>query len=708
MRISRNIDGSSYLEQVATVNFAIYERERLDGLNEARLEHLMDSAVHTAFCHNEPLRDSVYSNDSQIPPSTLGKRKHIEFDSDLEKHNPAQPSMTSTPVKSILRRCGQQHVMPELPRRDNPYFTRRIVAHVVSLYGIIATIWGWLRPRTQILAVETSPEGNKRRAVEIFADRTSEMPQAAPTSLPIVPGQFPSPQLTPEESLPPMVNITEPVANAATQDSAQQTEPARKAESSQQAGCAIGLTPPGSRPGSAQEEWRKQEQRPTFTETRGSDGYCRDGKGSLVTGSKNRIYTYKQWLEAEGRNADGKLKTVVQKAQQKTPPPSPPPRPVQRRYTVLPADARAAYTASTSRYGRSPEQRDAIIDGLTARAQKVKLGSPTEQDAWESYRRRKEQERERQAAEERAAEASRLAELAKLKAHAEEKARLKAQVEEEAKLKAEGEIAGQTRRALAHVPAGKEQLMRPLDDEENIKVDKAMAVKDKNKVLATSCEGTDLTRYDFGRLVPTGDKEADGSGPSGWLNDETVNAWFQSIVKRKKQQTGYVKSAKTVPAYEAYNSLWYNNYKKKDDIKTIKAWSRRKGIQGDKLLQAEKIYFPINTGAHWSLLIISPVERKLEYLDSVPQRPKRAFQIAREWLEMELGDKYIAEEWKESSVKSTQQTNCDDCGVFICFNGLASAKGRDFREVRAEMMKSGRRMIAAILLNGGFSGEWEL
>jgi Ulp1 family protease len=50
----------------------------------------------------------------------------------------------------------------------------------------------------------------------------------------------------------------------------------------------------------------------------------------------------------------------------------------------------------------------------------------------------------------------------------------------------------------------------------------------------------------------------------------------------------------------------------------------------------------------------------------------------------------------------------DDCGVFTCLNGLASAKDRDFTEISHARMPLARRMIAAVLLNGGFTGELQL
>jgi Ulp1 family protease len=67
---------------------------------------------------------------------------------------------------------------------------------------------------------------------------------------------------------------------------------------------------------------------------------------------------------------------------------------------------------------------------------------------------------------------------------------------------------------------------------------------------------------------------------------------------------------------------------------------------------------------------------------------------------MELGNAYVADDWTEVIGQSSAQDNMDDCGVFTCLNGLASAKGREFTEVNPDRMPLARRMIAAVLLSG--------
>ncbi|KAF2208975.1 hypothetical protein CERZMDRAFT_20408, partial [Cercospora zeae-maydis SCOH1-5] len=224
-----------------------------------------------------------------------------------------------------------------------------------------------------------------------------------------------------------------------------------------------------------------------------------------------------------------------------------------------------------------------------------------------------------------------------------------------------------------------------------------------------------LTRKTFGCILPQENEHQIKAaqhpdarrGPSGWLNDEGVDGFIGAIVDRKREQEGYVKGRGT-PSYAAFGCAWYTTVKK-GTIKSISRWARRQQIGDQKLLECEKIFFPVNTGAHWVLLIISPKGRTLEFLDSAGGSGRSFFKLAHEWLAMELGTKYIEEEWTELESRSQHQLNMDDCGVFTCMNALASAKGLEFEAVKpVRDMKRAREFITCVLLDGGFGKSFEL
>jgi hypothetical protein len=237
-------------------------------------------------------------------------------------------------------------------------------------------------------------------------------------------------------------------------------------------------------------------------------------------------------------------------------------------------------------------------------------------------------------------------------------------------------------------------LIKPVSETLADSIDKAMSVANPSRQVATLLDGSSLSKYDLERVVSNG-----GRGTSSWLNDNAVNGWFKAIVERKKDEVGYKKTSSTSPPFAAMNSAWLDNVQKKG-MKSISRWSKRMDVSGAKLLQSERIFFPINSGSHWTLLIISPQDRQISFLDSLGGEGPRYIAHAREWLAMELGNAYVADDWTEVIGQSSAQDNMDDCGVFTCLNGLASAKGREFTEVNPDRMPLARRMIAAVLLSG--------
>ncbi|KAK5136653.1 hypothetical protein LTR08_002667 [Meristemomyces frigidus] len=379
--------------------------------------------------------------------------------------------------------------------------------------------------------------------------------------------------------------------------------------------------------------------------------------------------------------------------------------------------ARSRYLASAAQTTRVA--RDVELDNLTKKAALVALRDSNTIDSTVSYREKKRiakekaEEEAREAREQDDALQAQIAESIKKEAEREEAAEVARREAEEAAKVAE-EVAKQAEEAakvaedIMEVEIDKDQLIRPLDPKWNDKVNKVMLETNPSKILAQSAfTATDIDRKAFGRLLPTGDKTADGAGHPGWLNDETVNAWFEAIVEHKKTQTGYVKGPRNTPAFEAYNSGWYHTFKTKG-VKGLEGWSRRKGIKGAKLLAAEKIFFPINGGGHWMLIVISPKTKTIEYLDSLRSPQKYYMNVARDWLEMELGSQYVKGQWTELGSVSGLQGNNSDCGVFTCMNALAVAKGRGFDDVPSTKMMEARRMMVAVLLNGGLHGDWEL
>ncbi|GAB1735854.1 hypothetical protein NU219Hw_g5193t1 [Hortaea werneckii] len=706
------------------------------------------------------------SSAAKSPPSSLGKRKfQLDFD---------EPEFQSTPLSVVQRRAALVSRMTRSPAQSTPRRTPdrpfslfhpafqqeapsyygtipRLGYNCVGLgYGIVSLAWNWLRgvathAGTRIFAQQTR-DRSKRRAIESTdAQNTasSELPGSFPAAADTVEKTEACQMPTPPDSRPnsppgeQKEGAQPPTTTSEARKAEQQDETATPAGSN----AAKDQTPKTSAVTAVAEADKPKKPSPFIQSkliktARGNwstlrlpvGEYAKEVAASTAranlpqfTENDERLKRFsdhktdyfffydenmgkwrRPWTYTEAgyrKDEDRKFIRIEQPSEPKNVAHSS----SGKKPVALPEDARPSFKASDA----DEEKRDPI-DDLCRRAKAISIPTP-------------EMIRLRHIGVRRARLHMRVERLEEEKAIAEQEAALQAEREaaekeaaakklEEEKAREEEEKA---RKELEEAEAAKRaaaKLIVTLSPEWDEKIDEAMQTRDPKKILATSVEAVELSRYDLGRLYPTGDRNADGTKPSGWLNDETVNAWFQGIVQAKKIQTGYVKGPKNTPAFEAYNSGWRTTAAKKG-ITGIETWSRRKGIKGDKLYNAEKIFFPINGGGHWTLLIISPKERKVEFLDSMGGSAADAFKDAKAWLQMELkGAKqpFNEDEWEFSTVKSELQTNMSDCGAFACLNGLAAAKGRSFRDVEPTRMKEGRKMMVAVLLNGGFTGEFEL
>ncbi|KEQ72825.1 cysteine proteinase, partial [Aureobasidium namibiae CBS 147.97] len=221
-----------------------------------------------------------------------------------------------------------------------------------------------------------------------------------------------------------------------------------------------------------------------------------------------------------------------------------------------------------------------------------------------------------------------------------------------------------------------------------------------------------LTRKDFATLLHSANYHT--GEPEGWLNDEIINGFFTALCNGMNDKAGHTKGK--VPPYASYITGWYSSVTK-NGIKAIERWSRRKGIKGDKLLQCKRIFFPVNPGNHWSLLVVRPDTHTIEYLDSLDvgysdtnRKSARYIKLARQWLEMELGKDYVADQWKEVDRRSAIQNNGSDCGVFTCLNGFASALelSNPTNEFGPEQIPYARRAMVSLFNLGGFNKHFEL
>jgi hypothetical protein len=347
----------------------------------------------------------------------------------------------------------------------------------------------------------------------------------------------------------------------------------------------------------------------------------------------------------------------------------------------------------------SPTRALKLAEKLTVLDLSGGYGTTTKTSKQRKSDRKAEQARAKQAAiaaKEKAEEKAR-----KEAKEAEEKARVaKAEAEEKARKEHEEEEE-YLRKTTRRIP--KEKVIQPLSAEWEVRVKRAMDTPDMRTVLVTLPSGTKLTRKDFGTL-----KVVEGRDPShGWLNDEIILASLQQVVDYGLRVSGH--RAGQTPKYHAFNTFFYKNLRDKG-AQSIKRWATKAKIGGRALEEVERVFIPVHQGAHWTLLVVSPTARTIEYFDSMGGVADSYIRNVKLWLAAEMGSRFHEEEWAVPTGThgvGPRQTNGSDCGVFTCTTARMVALGVDPMAYGGEDMRVQRGRMVAELLNGGLFGDFD-
>lgn len=200
------------------------------------------------------------------------------------------------------------------------------------------------------------------------------------------------------------------------------------------------------------------------------------------------------------------------------------------------------------------------------------------------------------------------------------------------------------------------------------------------------------TTHDLIKVVPPmGSKTT-----SQWLNDETINGYLKLVTDLgNKGQT-----AGATPKYHAFTSFFMTTLLDKG-YEGIKRWSKRAKIDGKKLYDVQDVFIPINRNFHWTLLVVSPKNRIINYYDSLGGNGRDYVAAALKWLRGELGAAFSQGDWLiESAAPSPLQDNSSDCGVFAITTAKQLMLGRSPMAYGAHHIPVQRRRIVAELVAG--------
>lgn len=243
-------------------------------------------------------------------------------------------------------------------------------------------------------------------------------------------------------------------------------------------------------------------------------------------------------------------------------------------------------------------------------------------------------------------------------------------------------------------------LVQPLSNRWEERVHAAQYEPSHTRVLVKAIKGTELRHKDFQTLL----------GNRSWLNDEIINAYLEWIedaannaVIAEAEASGEPPS--DVPKFIAHNSFFYETLINKGPGQTERLMKRKKA-PGKSFMQVDTMFVPICKNSHWTVGVVRPIAKTIEYFDSMGGSSQTFVQLMRRWLKIQLGDAYVEDEWKVPRTSCAVQNNGYDCGVFVCTNSFCVAFGLDTSCYTEPDMTQQRKNIAAVLLNRGFIGDF--
>ncbi|KAK7949071.1 specific protease-like protein [Apiospora aurea] len=221
----------------------------------------------------------------------------------------------------------------------------------------------------------------------------------------------------------------------------------------------------------------------------------------------------------------------------------------------------------------------------------------------------------------------------------------------------------------------------------------------KSNVTCSPPEAVTMTPRDFNRMIPDGQ----------WLNDSCVQAALTELATAVNKSAGLVLKQDT-PKCVALGTFFWTTLRDKGPENKERMMKRTWGMTPLNFLDIETIIMPINESSHWTFILIRPQRREVAYIDSFGGKGEQKVFKALGFIEVFLGPaRWKSNEWNVlDDLHVPSQHNGYDCGMFVITNSIFIALGLDPNTYSEAELPLQRRRIAAVLLNGGFKGDFSL
>ncbi|KAF2999176.1 hypothetical protein E8E14_004863 [Neopestalotiopsis sp. 37M] len=210
-------------------------------------------------------------------------------------------------------------------------------------------------------------------------------------------------------------------------------------------------------------------------------------------------------------------------------------------------------------------------------------------------------------------------------------------------------------------------------------------------------EPLEFGQRDFLRLVPD----------RVWLNDSCIQAATQYAADYINRAAG-VTLKKDTPKCVALNSFFWNSLVSSGVSGKERMLKRVWGLTPQNFLDVESLIIPINAHQHWTFVFVRPQRREIAYVDSFQSQDQNRIDKVLAFVAAFLGPLFKEDEWKQVSFRVPVQSNSYDCGMFVITNSLLLSLGLDPSGYREIDMVRQRINIAAMIINGGYHGDFDL
>ena len=190
-----------------------------------------------------------------------------------------------------------------------------------------------------------------------------------------------------------------------------------------------------------------------------------------------------------------------------------------------------------------------------------------------------------------------------------------------------------------------------------------------------------------------------GSPLDMWMNDNVIGYFMAEYDLRDKanQRSSSRKPTKFLDSFFLERLLLGGRYSHGN----VRRWTKRQSLS-----KFDKVFIPVNIrNAHWALIVVRMSAKTVSYYDSMNGDGSAYFDAILRYLEDESkGDPALDKEpwtfdrlkWKCLNVKTPQQTNGYDCGIFVI--QLADLLSLDIPLLfgQADMAIVRRRLLSSI------------